>query len=811
MKNLMWCILFLLPWTITAQVTISGKVSSQNDQSGLPGATIRFDDNRSVISTNNSGSYQVKLKEGEHQMTVSFIGYQDTTITLLLRENKVLNIELRERAFLQDEVLVEATRANTNSATTFTNFSKKEIEDLNLGQDLPVLLNQTPSIVTTSDAGAGVGYTGLRIRGSDGTRINVTVNGVPINDAESHGVFWVNMPDLASSTESIQIQRGVGTSTNGAAAFGASINMQTTTLKEKAYGEIANSFGSFNTRKHTVQFGSGLINNKYAFDGRLSKISSDGYIDRASSDLQSYYLSGAYYGNKTIVKAISFGGNEKTYQSWYGTPESRIKNDRAGMLEHATNEGYSQERIENLLNSGRTYNNYLYDNQTDNYAQDHYQLLIAHEFNKKLTANLAFHYTRGKGYYEEYRSDDDFSDYGLSDPVIGNDTITSTDLIRRRWLDNHFGGLTYSFDYKASQKLSLTLGGGYNRYEGDHFGEIIWSEIATNSSIRERYYDNKGKKRDFNSYLKADYALSENLTAFTDLQIRTIDYSTFGKDNDQRIIDVDESFTFFNPKAGLNYRIDAITSAYVSYSVSNREPVRNDFIDAPVGEKPKHEQLNNLELGIQVNDKDYFFHANLFHMDYKNQLVLTGELNDVGSSIRQNVENSYRAGIEVSAGITISKKLSLSGNMTMSRNKIEAYDDYLYDYISGETIITKIEDADISFSPNFIAASTIEYRPIKNMTIALLTKHVGQQFLDNTQSNDKRIDAYLVNDIRLNYVVKDILFKEMNFTLLINNAFNELYSSNGYTYSYGLGEVITENFYYPQAGTNFLAGITLKF
>lgn len=803
--------MFLLPWTLSAQVTISGKVSSQRENSGLPGATIRFDENRSIISTNNAGNYQVKLKEGEHRMTISFIGYQDTTLTINLTKSKVINVQLRERAFLQDEVMVEATRAKENSATTFTNVSKEDIEALNLGQDLPILLQQTPSVVTTSDAGAGVGYTGLRIRGSDGTRINVTVNGIPINDAESHGVFWVNMPDLASSTESIQIQRGVGTSTNGAAAFGASINMQTTTLKEKAYGEIANSFGSFNTRKHTVQFGSGLIDNKFAFDGRLSQIKSDGFIDRASSDLQSYYLSGAYYGEKTILKAIMFGGNEKTYQSWYGTPESRVNNDREGMLAHAANEGYSQSQIDNLLNSGRSYNFYQYDNQVDNYSQDHYQLLIAHEFNKKLSANLNFHYTRGEGYYEEFRADNDFADYGLNSPIIGNDTINSTDLIRRRWLDNHFGGLTYSLNYAASNKLNLTLGGGYNLYEGDHFGEIIWSEIAANTSIRERYYDNVGKKLDFNSYLKADYAITENLTAFADLQVRTIDYSTNGNDNDLRIIDVEEAFLFFNPKAGINYRFNSITSAYVSYSVSNREPVRNDFIDAPVGEKPEHEQLNNLEFGVQVNDKDYFFHANIFHMDYKNQLVLTGELNDVGSTVRQNVENSYRAGIELSAGITISKKLSLSGNMTMSRNKIAEFDDYFYDYVSGETIITRIEDADISFSPDFIAASTIEYRPIKNMTVSLLTKHVGQQFLDNTQSNDKKIDAYLVNDIRLNYVVKDVLFKEMNFTLLINNAFDELYSSNGYTYSYGIGEVITENFFYPQAGTNFLAGVTLKF
>jgi len=812
MKKMYWSLVMLFPSILMAQLNVTGTVKNSSTNEPLPGATVRIENSYKATATDLTGNFALQnLKQKEYAIIISYLGYETQEIAFNLTKDTTLSIALNETSFLQEEVVVSSTRAKKNSATTYTELDKEDIEKNNLGQDLPILLNQTPSIVTTSDAGAGVGYTGLRIRGSDGTRINVTVNGIPMNDAESHGVFWVNMPDLASSTESIQIQRGVGTSTNGAAAFGASINMQTTTLKPKAYGEIANSFGSFNTFKHSVQMGSGLIDDKFSFEGRLSKIRSDGYIDRASSDLQSYYLSGAYYGKKTIVKAIVFGGKEKTYQSWYGTPQSRIENNVDDMLTHASNEGYSQERIDNLLNSGRTYNNYLYDNQTDNYNQDHYQLLISRELHPKLNANLNFHYTRGLGYYEEFKDDEDFVDYGLQDAVVGADTVTSTDLIRRRWLDNHFGGLTYSLIYDATDKLNLTLGGGFNKYEGGHYGEIIWAEVATNSSIRERYYDNVGKKSDFNSYLKAEYKFTDQLTVFGDIQVRLIDYSTYGIDNDQRPIDVEEDFQFINPKAGLNYQFNDITSTYVSYSVSNREPVRNDFIDAKVGEKPKHEQLNNIELGYRVNTEDFFVHTNFFHMDYKNQLVLTGALNDVGSSIRQNVKESYRTGIEVVVGMKLSKKVTWNGNVTFSKNKIKSFEDNVADYLTGETIVTPIEDADISFSPNMIAGSELQYEPIKNLKVALLSKYVGRQFLDNTSNPDRVINEYFVNDIRLSYSLKNVLFKEMNFSLLVNNVLDVKYSSNGYTYSYAYGDVITENFYYPQAGINFLGGVTLKF
>ncbi len=812
MKNLFWPFLLLFPSVLMAQFNLSGTVKNTTTNENLIGATVQIKNTYQAIATNQNGSFDFKnLQKGDYTLIISFIGFKDTSISIQLNENRQISISLNEKSYLQDEVLVEATRVSEISAATYTNISKEEIEKNNLGQDIPYLLENTPSVVSTSDAGAGIGYTSMRIRGSDASRINVTVNGIPMNDAESHGVFWVNMPDLASSLESIQIQRGVGTSTNGAAAFGASINMQTTTLNPKAHAEISNTYGSFNTFKHNFQFGSGLINDKFSFEGRLSKIRSDGYIDRASSNLESYYLSGGYYGKKTIIKAITFGGKEKTYQSWYGTPESRVNNDYAGMIEHASNEGYSPQQLDNLLNSGRTFNYYLYENQTDNYKQDHYQLLISHDFNSKFNGNLAFHYTRGLGYYEEYKDNQNYMDYGLNDVIIGNDTIKTTNLIRRRFLDNHFGGFTYSLNYKANNRLKFIVGGGLNKYVGGHYGEIIWAEIATNSSINERYYDNKGKKVDFNNYLKIEGKITKKLTAFLDGQIRLINYKTYGIDNDQSPINVDEYFVFFNPKAGLHYAINSNLSTYGSYSISNREPVRNDFIDAPLGKKPKHEKLKNIELGAKFQKPKYFWQLNVYSMIYKNQLVLTGALNDIGSPIRQNVANSYRRGIEINGGLAILKNLKWQANATFSENKIEKYTDFISDYSDNSIIENKLENSDISFSPNLIVGSELTYEPIKNLSIAFISKYVSDQYLDNTSSDNKKLNAYLVHHGRLNYSIKNVLFKEINLSLLVNNLFDLKYSSNGYTYSYAYGNVITENFYYPQAGRNFLAGLSLKF
>ncbi|MEQ8534038.1 MAG: TonB-dependent receptor plug domain-containing protein, partial [Imperialibacter sp.] len=477
------------------------------------------------VSTNNLGNYYLTgLSKGQVTIKVSFVGYETVEKAISVGTEEVMNFGLSKDLLLDEGIIVSSTRANEKTPMTFSTISNKEIKAQNLGQDMPMLVNWSPSVVTTSDAGAGVGYTGIRIRGSDATRINVTINGVPLNDSESHGTFWVNTPDLASSTNNIQIQRGVGASTNGAGAFGATINLQTSMPSTEGFGEINNSFGSYGTRKHNIVYNTGLIKDHWSFEGRLSKIASDGYIDRASSDLQSYFLSGGYYGKKTIVKALVFGGKEVTYQSWWGTPEARLNNDEEGMQEVIGNNGYSQAQADNLLSAGRTFNYYQYENEVDNYQQDHYQLHLTHQLSKEWSVNGALHYTYGRGYYEQYREGDDFSDYGLDPIVIENTTIETTDLIRRRWLDNDFYGFTYSINY-SGDKWQTTLGGGLNVYDGEHFGEIIWARYASNSEIRDRYYESNVLKKDFNSYLKANYQLTDRLNAYGDLQIRTIGYT----------------------------------------------------------------------------------------------------------------------------------------------------------------------------------------------------------------------------------------------------------------------------------------------
>lgn len=781
----------------------------------IVGATVRILNTYRGVSSDNNGNFRLNnLSAGNYQLEVSFIGYQSHQINVEnLSENREYNVVLKESRQTLDELVVSATRVKENSPIAHNNISYQDIEKNNLGQDIPFLLQNEVSVVSTSDAGAGVGYTGFRLRGSDATRINVTVNGIPINDAESQGTFWVNMPDFASSTENIQIQRGVGSSTNGAGAFGGTVNLQTTTLKEKAYGEIASSYGSFNTQKYTAKFGTGLINNHWAFDARASYITSDGYIDRATSDLRSYYLSGGYYGKNTSLKLVYFAGKEITYQSWWGTPESRITGNKEDMETHAANNGLDSVQTHNLINSGRTYNYYQYKNEVDNYGQDHAQLLFTHQFSSKLSANAALHYTYGRGYYEQFRKDDDFASYGLNDLVVGSDTILSTDLIRRRWLDNHFYGATYNLSYNSS-KLSLILGGGYNNYDGRHFGELIWMRYANNTGLGYRWYDNDANKRDLNTFLKADYLITEKITLFADLQVRTVDYSTKGKDNDLRLLNVDTNFIFVNPKGGLSYQMNEKTRFYASLSVGNREPVRGDFIDNPANKQPKHETMLDYEAGVDVKLKKALFQANFYYMDYKNQLILTGELNDVGSSIRTNVDKSYRTGVEFSANLLISKKVTLGFNTTLSQNKIDQFTEVLYDYTDWNEVVVvenKYKNTDIAFSPNVIAAGNIVYMPAKGLSLMLQTKYVGKQFLDNTSNAKRAIDAYQTVDGRLSYSIYPKKMREISFNILVNNMLNSLYSSNGYTYSYVYEKLITENFYYPQAGTNFLMGLTFKF
>lgn len=802
--------------TSHAQFKLSGVVRDAGGEI-LPAATLRLEGTAKAQAADARGRFVFSnLPAGDYVLLISYVGFERKAEQVNLTADVELDIRLTDRAFVTDEVIVRATRADDNTPTAFSSIDKKELRKQNFGQDLPIQLNWQPSVVTTSDAGAGVGYTGMRIRGSDQTRINVTINGVPLNDSESQGVFWVNIPDVASSTENIQIQRGVGTSTNGAAAFGASVNLQTNTIRDEAYADIVNAVGSFNTRRHTAAFGTGLIGSGWTIDGRFSRIESDGFIDRASSDLRGYYLAAGYYGKKTMLKAIMFGGHEVTYQAWYGVPESRLNNDTEAMQRTAEAEGWSQNQIDNLLNSNnRTFNLYTYPNQVDDYAQDHYQLHLSHRFTENLTANTSLHYTYGRGFYEQFRERDRLSRYGLDNITIGNQTISRMDLVRRRWLDNDFYGFTYSLQYEKD-KWSSNLGGAWNRYEGDHFGEIIWAQYAVNIDKDHRYYYNLGDKRDFNIYWKNNYQLTDKLNAFVDLQYRSIAYTVDGIDNVRLNIDVDVNYNFFNPKFGLNYILNDNDIFYASYSIANREPVRRDFIDAPAGRTPLHETLRDLEIGFRKSAARYLFNMNYYFMDYKNQLVLTGALNDTGASIRTNAPESYRSGIEMDFQYQLNERWTWAANLSLSRNKIKEFTEVLYDYgLNFDEFIVienQYQDTDISFSPSVISGSILSYKPVKNLELSLLSKYVGQQFLDNTSNLQRSLNAYFINDARLIYSVEPKFLKGIDFSLLVNNLFNVEYESNGYTYGYfGGGVAYRENFYYPQAGTNFMASVALRF
>ena len=795
MKKLVFVGLFVLislhAW---AQASLSGRIYDAKTAAPLVGASVWIESLGKGAATDTDGNFILaRVPNGKQEIRISYVGYETWRKSVELPLASSLEVGLESKDFLSEEFIVSATRASETTPSTFSTVDKSEIAKRNLGQDIPILLNFSPSVVSHSDAGAGVGYTGIRIRGTDQTRINATINGIPLNDAEAHGVFWVNMPDFASSVENIQIQRGVGTSTNGAAAFGASLNFQTDTRRDEAYAEVDNGFGSFNTWRHTVKAGTGLLNNRFAVDARLSKITSDGFVDRAFSDLGSWFVSGGYYGEKSVIKLIAFSGKEKTYQSWAGLPESKLSTDR-------------------------TFNSYTYDNETDNYQQDHYQLIYTGKVGSNWKTNLALHYTYGRGYYEQFRADEEFGNYALAPVKIGDEVIERTDFIRRRWLDNDFYGFVGSANYVSTNgKLDWIIGGGANRYDGGHFGEIIWARIAGPSNIRDRYYDNDAVKDDRNMYTKATYEIQPGLNLFGDLQLRGISYSFNGVNDDLRLVDGQANYTFFNPKFGLSYERGKQTW-YASYAVANREPTRSDFTDNVITEVPRLERLNNVEAGVRAKSGGFSYAANFYYMGYKDQLILTGQINDVGAYIRENVAASYRAGIELEGGYAFSKTWTLGGNLALSQNKIREFTEYIDDYSVDEFRQETITytNTDIAFSPNLVGSAIIEYKPAKNLSLNWLSKCVGRQFLDNTANEARSLDAFFTNDLRISYTATPRFFKGLEVNLLINNLFNELYEPNGYTFSYfvpgGTGrELVTENFYYPQAGTNFLLGVRMKF
>ncbi|MDD3788269.1 MAG: TonB-dependent receptor [Petrimonas sp.] len=713
-----------------------------------------------------------------------------------------------------EEVVVSATRATANTPVAFSNIKKEAIEKQNFGQDIPYIMALTPSVTTTSDAGTGIGYTGFRIRGTDITRINVTINGIPYNDSESQGSFFVDLPDFTSSLSSMQIQRGVGTSTNGGAAFGASVNMKTDNASMNPYANIGSSFGSFNTWKNTVEIGTGIMQNRFAVDGRFSTVKSDGFIDRAWVNMYSYMLSASYITNKTLLKFITFGGNEKSYQAWNGVDLDLVASEPEKYTRHYNELGkYTDD-------NGQTK---FYDNQIDNYTQTHYQLLLTQVFSPSLTLNGALHYTKGEGYYEEYKTGRKYVEYLLTPPVVNGEALEKTDLIRRKWLDNDFYGMTFALN-KKKEKYELTLGGGANKYDGNHFGRILWVRYPNQFTPGKDWYRSTSDKSDMNIYLKATAQLTPHLVAFGDVQYRYINYQLQGKDdkfdsdkNEMRDLTQEHNFSFFNPKAGLTYNMNANNSLYASFAVANREPNRTNYTDAGPNEKPTSERLYDTEAGYRYQSPNFSFGANFYYMKYKNQLILTGKISEIGELLTTNIPDSYRTGIELTSAIQLHRMLRWDANATFSRNKINDFteqgvDVYDADWNWIESRDNALGQTDIAYSPNIIANSILTFT-YRTFEAALQSSYVSRQYIDNTSSKERSIDPYFVNNLRLGYSFRVPHVKSVNLGILVNNLFNVDYETNGYVwYSYYLdGKRMNEKRYFPQAGTNVLANVTIRF
>jgi iron complex outermembrane receptor protein len=806
LKNLVLAVsALLLPFLAVAQFSVSGKVTDLQTGTVLPGATVSINQNKVV--TNANGDYNIRgFKTGTCLVRVTYIGYQTITQNIAFKADTVINFQLSAGSLITDEVTVNGTRAQKNAPLAFTDLTRKDIQKNNLGQDLPYLLDQTPSVVTTSDAGTGIGYTYIHIRGSDATRINVTINGIPYNDSEEQGVFFVDIPDIASSVENVQIQRGVGTSTNGAGAFGATINIQTTTRRDTAYAEFNNSIGSFGTVRNSVNVGTGLLGGHFTFDGRLSRIYSDGYIDRAFADLKSYFLTGAYYGKKTIIRFVTFSGQEHTYQAWDGIPEDTL---RAG------NRRYNDLGLEP--------NGAYYKNQTDNYWQDHFQLLVDQQLGDKLSFNGALHYTHGYGYYEEYQPQQNLSNYGITPVVVGSDTVSTTDLVRRLWLNNKFYGLTYNFKYQAQNNLDFNLGGAYNQYHGAHYENIEWTQESTSIPPDYEYTRDNALKTDFNIYGKANYRL-DKFNFYADMQYRHISYSFFGFNDQLQPEQQQVRLDFFNPKAGVTYEFDPKNNVYFSFGEGNHEPDRDDYVQSTPNSRPKPENLDDFELGYRTQRGIFTGGVNAYYMLYHDQLVLTGALNDVGDQVRSNVPDSYREGLEFDGRFRFSGQLTWTASASISSNKVRNFQEYLYNYDNSSQVENTIKSSNIAFSPDFIGSSEISFRPLKGTEIALISKYVSRQYLDNTSNIDpsgygpvdptsnRYLNAYFVNNLRLGYNFSMKGVKNVGITLLINNIFNEKYESNGATYpDIESGKVVNYNYFFPQAPANFLLGLDVKF
>jgi len=812
-KNLLLIIISLLSEALFAQINLKGNVVFIN---GTVANQVNIHISGSTLQTISDvqGNFNFHgLNSGNYSLTFSLLGYQTRTLSFNLQHDTSIITVLDPAIYQIQEVTINSTRVNANSGMSYSELDKSTLQTGNLGQDVPYLLQLLPSVVVSSDAGTGIGYTGIRIRGSDPSRINVSINDIPINDAESQNMYWVDLPDIVSSTENIQVQRGVGASANGTGSFGGSINLQSNNFTDSAFANSSNAFGTFNSFKNNISIGTGLLNQHWNFEGKLSRIISDGFVDRGKADLKSYSFSAGYKGKKILLRLNIFSGKEITYQSWNGIPESRYNDDSKEMQNYIDRNGSDSIDANNLLHSGITYNYFTYDNQVDDYKQDHYQFFISQNISNKWMAKIAFHYTHGSGFYEEFKKDQALADYN----ILSTDTsITTTDLIRRKWLDNDFYGTTFNFIGTISDKFTTTIGGGFNRYEGQHFGEVIWAKNAVNSTIRNRYYDDQANKNDFNIYNKSEIKFSTHFIAFIDLQLRMLNYTFEGLNDVGNAQIQNDKLSFFNPKFGLTYNLNDKQVVYGSIAIANKEPNRDDYVSSTEISRPNAESLTDFELGYKLAKSNFHFSANLYYMNYKDQLVLTGAVNDVGNYTRTNTPKSYRRGIELDASYSFNKRLSIDGNITISENKIKHFNEYLdsldgsYNY--GGQIVSIYNKTDIAFSPSIIYMGRISYNLIKNMTAQFIIKQVGSRYLDNTKNEARSLSSYNVCDIKLNYSLKNIVGKEIEINLLLNNIFSEKYASNGYTYGYKVENTrIDENFYYPQAKINFLGQITLRF
>lgn len=795
---------------VCAQFEVRGFV---RDNSGAKvfGAIVHMVGTFNACQTAADGGFEFRsIKSNSVEIEVRQIGYSTIRKQIALPQSKPELLILEEVSYPVKEVMIEAGRADNRSAMTHTTISGEEIRKRNFGQDLPMLLSTEPGVVVNSDAGAGVGYTGLRVRGSDPTRINVTVNGIPINDAESHTVFWVNMPDLASSVKSVQLQRGVGTSTQGSGAFGATLNLQTNEVRSKAYAAYAGSAGSFNTLRNTFEVGTGLING-FTFDMRLSKINSDGFIDRAGSDLKSFWLSGAWLGKNTSLRANVFSGKEKTYQAWYGVPQDSLR----------ANPTYNPAGLYYTANGDEAF----YENETDNYQQDHYQFFVNHRAGKKFNLQAALHYTRGRGYYEQYRQQDELSDYGVSPLFIGSmqqivgtdtisiaaDTIEKSDLIRKRWLDNHFYGGVFSAEWDANNRLQFVFGGGVNVYSGKHFGEVVWAQYADALPLGFRYYDNDAQKVDANAYLKSTIDIGKGFYGLVDLQVRSVNYAFLGYNQYLEPVQQKVPLLFFNPKAGITWEPSSAHRLFISHSVAHREPVRDDFTQSSVESRPSPERLNDTELGYRYAAGKVKGGFSAYWMQYRNQLVLTGEINDVGAYNRVNIDKSYRAGVEFELALALHNKLDFSGNVCFSQNKLAEFTEFVDDWDTGLQQAITYRNTDLAFSPGVTSSATLSWNPFSKVHLDGVARYVGKQYLDNTQSNDRSLPGFFVQDLRVRFSNKEASGRRIGISFLIANVFNKQYIPNGYTYS-GIsnGTRLNFNSVFPQAGRNYMLMLNLS-